>query len=356
MANLYSSNGYINFVKCEALSSTLNIMIGPRNAGKTFGALLHYTRANAPFVFLRTTKAQIDLVFSEELSPFIKINRFDNKRFCPEKIPKSGLIGIYDDFIIDEKGRQEATGSLRAYAFALSQVGATRGFNLDNVDVLLYDEFVAHPGEIIQGKDLQFRKYADIVFTINRTREEEGRKAIKQWLFGNSDDLSNNIIVELNLVSYFIRMKQAGENYLKIPERDISLFLLDDSPKAAELAEKSTLSKIFAGSSYIDMAFRNEFIYDDFSDCFPIDIHPYTPVFIYGKICVYRHKRKQLYYVREIKPDAVFAGVLRYDTDDRGTINAREDHAGIYFCWLAGVVQFDAYDTKLIFLKLYNIR
>ena len=356
MAKLYLESGYIDFIKCEALSSTLNVMIGPRNSGKTIGALLHYTKCSAPFIFIRTTKAQTELVFSENLSPFNKINALQGSRFCVDKIPKSDLIGIYDNYIINEKGQQEVTGNLRGYALALSQVGATRGFNLDNVELLLYDEFVKHPGEVIQGANLQFSKYADIVFTINRDRELSGRPPIKQWLFGNSDDLANNILVSLKLVSYFIRMKQAGENYLKLPERDISLFLMDDSPIAAQLMEVSALSKIFAGSEYLDMALSNEFIHDDFSDCAPQDIHPFNPVFVYDNICIYRHKRKEEYYIREIKPGAAFSGIPRYAADDRGRINAREEHAGLYFCWLAGVVSFDSYNTKLTFFKLYNIK
>lgn len=356
MAKLYLENGFIDFVKCEALSSTLNIMIGPRNSGKTIGALLHFTKCSAPFIFIRTTKAQTELVFSDELSPFNKVNALRGTRFCVDKIPKSDLIGIYDDYRIDEKGCREITGDLRGYALALSQVGATRGFNLDHVELLIYDEFVKHPGEVIQGDKVQFSKYADIVFTINRDRELSGRPPIKQWLFGNSDDLANNILTSLNLVSYFIRMKQAGENYLKLSERDISLFMMDDSPAAARLMETSALSKIFAGTEYLDMALSNEFIHDDFSDCFPQDIKPFNPVFVYGNICVYRHKRKEEYYIREIKAGALFSGIPRYANDDRGRINAREDHAGLYFCWLAGVVSFDSYTTKLTFFKLYNIK
>ena len=169
MANLYDQNGYINFTKCEALSSSLNIMIGARNSGKTFGALLHYTRVGVPFVFLRTTKAQVDLVFNQELSPFNKLNQLKGTRYCVEKIPKSNLIGIYDDYEYTDEGKMIITGSLRGYCMALSQIGATRGFNLDQVRVLIYDEFVFHAGEVVQGKDQQFLKYADIIFTINST-------------------------------------------------------------------------------------------------------------------------------------------------------------------------------------------
>lgn len=356
MAALYQPSGYIDFIKCEALSSALNIMIGPRNAGKTFSALLHFTRVGVPFAFMRTTKTQIDLVFSPEMSPFNKLNDYEGTKYWPEKLPKTDLIGIYDNYEIDEKGKVQVSGSLRGYCFSLSQVGATRGFNLDQVQVLIYDEFVAHAGEMIQGKNQQFQKYADIVFTINRTRELEGKPVIKQWLMGNSDDLSNNILCELGLVRTIINMKKAGENYIKLPERDISIFLLDDSPVAQVLSDHSALSKIFAGSEYVDMAFKNEFIHDDYSDCYPIDIHPYAPLMRYGNIVIYQHKRKEGYYVREVRPDAVFNGIPSYAQDSRSTLQAREDFAGIYFCWLVGIVSFDSYETKLKFMKLYNIK
>ena len=86
MAKLYLPNGFLDFDKLEKLSSTLNIVIGARNSGKTYGALLHFTGAGRPFVFLRTQKSQIDLVFSDELSPFNKLNRDLSTRYIVDKV------------------------------------------------------------------------------------------------------------------------------------------------------------------------------------------------------------------------------------------------------------------------------
>lgn len=355
MANIYLQSGFIDFGKLSALSGTLNIVLGPRNAGKTYGALLHYTQARVPFVFMRTGKSQIDLVFSEDLSPFNKLNADTGSRYCPEKIKGSGgLIGIYDNYTVDDNGKH-AAGELTGYCLSLAQVGATRGFNLDKVEVILYDEFVKHQGEIIRNADKQFTMYADIVFTLNRAREIEGRLPIKQWLFGNSDDLSNNILIELQLVNTIINMKLKHENYRKLPDRDIAIFLLDDSPVAAKLRDTSKLSKIFAGTSYLDMAYGNEFINDDFSDCKPMSISSFNPVFVYGKIAVYRHKNKDMYYVRSVKDSYVFNGIPVYATDVQGTINAKENHAGLYFSWLAGIVFFETYNVKVRFLQLFDV-
>ena len=88
MANLYLPNGFIDFARMEKLAGTLNIVIGPRNAGKTYSALLHFTGAGRPFIFLRTQKSQIDLVFSEELSPFNKLNRDLSTRYIVDKVDK----------------------------------------------------------------------------------------------------------------------------------------------------------------------------------------------------------------------------------------------------------------------------
>lgn len=354
MAKLYLPNGFLDFDKLEKLSSTLNIVIGARNSGKTYGALLHFTGAGRPFVFLRTQKSQIDLVFSDELSPFNKLNRDLSTRYIVDKVDKSGLIGVYDDYS-EKDGVRIPGGKLIGYCLALSQVGATRGFNLDDVDVLIYDEFVAHPGEVVRSSNKQFTMYADIVFTLNRARELSGRPALKQWLFGNSDDLANNILLELKIVNSIIKMRQAGENYLKIPERDISIFLLDDSPAAKRLAKESALSRVFAGSSYNDMAFNNDFVYDDYSDCKAADLHAYQPLFRYGQIVCYEHKRQQSYYLRTVDASAVFAGIPYYPTDARGTTNARECNAWLYFSWLACNVTFDSFATKAKFLKLFAL-
>lgn len=348
MAKLYQESGFIDFDRCEKLASTLNIMIGARNAGKTYGALLHFL-GRAPIVFMRTAKTQIDLVFSENLSPFNSINNDTGSCYVAEKTKGSDIVRIIDD---PPNGNRKLCG----YCLALSQVGATRGFNLDDVEILLYDEFVRHPGESTRFADKQFTMYADIVFTLNRAREIQGRPAIQQWLLGNSDDLTNDILQELGVVNVILSMKERKENYRKLPDREISIFLLDDSPVAARLHSEGILSKIFKGTSYLDMAYANAFIHDDFSDCRPQDLHGYNPVFIWDRIAVYKHKRKDLFYIREVVQGTNFNGIPSYTGDNRGTINAREDHAWLYFCWLECLITFDSYATKARFMALFDIQ
>ena len=354
MARLYQDNGFLDFDVLEEKAACLNLVIGPRNSGKTYSALLHQ-RGRTPFVFLRTAKTQIDLVFSEEMSPFNKINRDRGSRFFCAPISKSGLIGIYDDFVEDDKGRLVPDGDLVGYCLALSQIGATRGFNLDNVETLIYDEFVLHPGESTRFAKRQFTMYADLVFTLNRARELEGRPAIRQWLLGNSDDLTNDILQGLQVVDTIIGMRRSGQNYVRLPDRDIAIFLLDDSPVAKRLNDTGALSRIFKGSDYLDMAYGNRFIYDDDSDCQRLDLHGYAPDFVWDGLVFYRHKRQSRYYVRRAAEGAAFSGIRTYSGSSRDTINAREDHAHLYYYYLDCLITFESYSVKARFFELYDI-
>lgn len=352
MANLYNKDGWIDFDKLNRLSSTLNIVIGPRNAGKTYGKLLYNHQHNIPYVFLRTTQKQIDTVFLDNLSPFEKINHDTGSRYCCARLPKSSIIGVYEDYT-ETDGKRKPTGKPVNYCAALMQIGSVRGFNLDTIPELIYDEFVKHPGEIIQNYNKSALMYFDIMSTLNRAREINGRPAIKQWLFGNSDNLGVPLLQELRLIRPIMSMLQAGENFRKIKEREISIFICNDSPAARRLKEISTIAKIIDGTDYAEMAYHNAFVYDDFSMCEPQPIGQYNPIAVIGKIMLMEHKTKDLYYVRRYEGNV--SGVRQYSDSVTGRELFRVEFGYLYYWLLNDSIYFSAYSEKLYFKALLKV-
>lgn len=356
MANLYTKEGWLNFDRVLALSSTLNVIIGARNSGKTYSTLDYLLSHEKRFVFVRTTKTQVDTIFTADLSPLTKLNESNATRYFPEKLPRSGITAIYSDYETDGKtGRTHGTGGIVGYAVALAQIGSMRGFEMPMLEALVYDEFVRHPGEVDRVGDKQFSMYSDLVFTLSRAREVTGKEPIKQFLLGNADDLSNPLISGFGLVETIIKMRQSRENYVKLQNRPISIFLLDDSPVAVRMREESELASLFHGTIYYDMALNNEFVYDDYSDCKPQALNAYSPLFAWGRVLVMRHKRVDRLYVRSLPDRHGLDGVPVYTSTERGAEQARLAFPSVYYLWLSGNIIFDTYETKISFRKLYQL-
>lgn len=352
MAKLYTEEGWLDFDKFTRLSSTFNVVLGPRNAGKTYGKMLYNHVYKIPYVFMRTTKKALSAVFTPEMSPFEKLNNDIGSRYICTSIPRTDIIAVYGDYK-EKEGKRQPSGPVVNFCLALTDIASIRGFNLDQVEEVVYDEFVKHPGEVIQNYKDSARMYMDIIFTINRSRELAGRPPLKQWLFGNSDNLAVPILYELGLVNRIISMRLSNENYLKIPERDISIFLCDDSPSAARMAEESSLSKVFQGTDYLDMAVKNEFIYDDFDNCRMEPIKKYVPEFTVAGIMVMSHKKEDRFYVRPYNGYA--AGVTNYGGTKREVENCRQENAYLVYYYMEGLILFSTYNEKVRFKRIFNI-
>lgn len=353
MAKLYTRDGWLDFDKLERLSSTLNIVIGPRNAGKTYGKMLYNHNHGIPYIFMRTTQKQIDTIFINEFSPFGALNRDVGSRYFCKMLPKSNVAAVYTDYT-EKDGKEIPKGKPVNYAVSLLQVGSIRGFNLDYVPELIYDEFIKHPGEIIQNYGKSDVMYFDIIMTLNRAREMRGQRPLKQWLFGNSDNLGVPILQSLRLIRVIMSMLENGENYRKLPERDISIFLCMDSPAARKMKEISAIEKIITGTDYAAMAFENNFVNDDFSGCQPQPIGQYTPLAVIGRVMLMEHKTKDLYYVRAFDSD-VINGVRVYKNTAAGRELFRNDYGFLYFHYLNDGILFSSYTEKLFMRDLLKI-
>jgi len=352
MAKLYDKNGWIDFDRLNKLSGTLNIVLAPRNSGKTFGKMLYNHNKGIPYIFMRTTQQQIDTVFVNELSPFEKLNRETGSRYICSKLPGLPVTAVYSDYTENEEGKRKPVGAPVNFCMALLQVGSIRGFNLDYIPELIYDEFVKHNGEIIRNYGKSDLMYFDAIVTLNRARELSGLPPIKQWLFGNTDNLAIPILQSLHLINTIIGMRNNYENYRKLPN-GIAIFLCDDSPAAKRLSEISNVAKMLEGTNYYEMAYKNSFVYDDMSDCNIQAIGQYKPVAIISDLMLMEHKYKDLYYIRAYTGDC--NGVTLYPPGKAGKDRFKMEYGFLYFWFINGNLIFSDYDTKIKFLHLIDV-
>ena len=121
---LYNSLGYANMRDIILQSETPFILvIGGRGTGKTYTSLLTLLEEQIPFIYLRRTSAQMELVSREEFSPIVRIGSDLGMSLVCAPLSKyaSGVYMLGDD--------GKPLGGAIAYNMALSTIANARSFD-----------------------------------------------------------------------------------------------------------------------------------------------------------------------------------------------------------------------------------
>lgn len=274
----YTPDGYVDFPAIRALGLPWNFLIGGRGIGKTFGALSDVLLNDIPFMFMRRTQAQADLINKPEFSPFKSINRTLHYDIVTKPLSKYNS-GFYQ--VEGEEAR------LIGYTGALSTISNIRGFDASDVRVLIYDEFIPerHERPIKNEAAALFNAYE----TISRNRELYGESPLQVFCLANANDPANAIFMELGLVNRVVSMMNRGQDVSIDRERGFGIFLFHDSP-ISEGKKNNALYKLTAGSDFERMALGNEFTQVDNKRVKSRPLREYKPVVTVGELTIYTHK------------------------------------------------------------------
>lgn len=280
---LYLNSGYLNFDFILAQKQPFNFIVGGRGTGKTYGVLSKAAAGElGKIVYMRRTQAQADIISKPEFSPFRSID----DEITVKPVTKYNA-GIY-------KGE---SGEPLGYIVALSTISNLRGFDMSDVDTLIYDEFIAerHERPIKQEGTAFLNCYE----TINRNRELQGRKPLTVICLANANNLSNPVFIELGLVSKAEKMERDKQEFSILPKRGIALFVLTESP-ISQAKSETAIYKLTAGSEFYRMSIDNDFRLDR-EGCGALPIKEFIPICTINNLTFYRHKSSALYYVADFK-------------------------------------------------------
>ena len=279
MKKLYLDSGYVNMDYLMSLDYPFIIICGARGTGKTYGALKYIMEENAPFILMRRTQGETDLITSPEMSPF-------------KALPNGGEIITkpltkYNGAIY----RGEDPTPI-GYTMALSTISKVRGFDASEVRYIIYDEFVPekHVSKIRHEGDAFFNAYE----TVNRNRELNGEQPVKAVLLSNSNNLFNPICTELQVIKDLAEMAKTGKEIRLLPKRGIALVYLQHSPISDRKA-KTALYRAVGDTDFSEMAIQNSFGFDDHM----VKSHPLrvlSPVIQVKELVVYKIKGSHDYY------------------------------------------------------------
>lgn len=261
------------------------LTVGGRATGKTYNALLDCLENKRTFFFIKRTIKDVDnLCRREKLNPFRAINRDTGREI--KLVPESEGFGYFQDENEDVIG----------YVGALSGIGKFTGFDLYDVDWLIFDEYIPRKWDRFLYTEGQM--LLDLYMTVSRDRELKGRKALKLICLANATTLSNPVNDALQVTDTMADMMAAGDDIRYIKDREIVIHILQHSDVSEEL-KKTAFYKGVNGTKFGSMAFDNAFSNDDFSLIGKQSLKGYRCKckFVYQNQLYYLFKKGSCYYI-----------------------------------------------------------
>lgn len=332
--NLYTDQGYLDMGAVISAPYPFIIVVGARGCGKTYGALKNVLEDNIRFIYLRRTKAILDVITDRRFSPFKKLNEDLHRDIQPE-ISKG--YGMYKDM---------DTGDLIGYAAALSTIANLRGFDGSDIELMIYDEFIPEPTEIVRFNE--FSAFTNAYETINRNREFEGRPPLKAVLLSNSDLLYSTIVSGFHLSDTLVQMQEEGLEWVEFSP-DI-LLVRPDSVKFKEQKQDTALYRVTQGTEFQEMSLHNMFIVQDRERVKYRPLKEFNVVCCYNGMYIYKHKTDSTYYVcrRGSGTPKVYQNT---DADNR---RFKREQMAIWRAFLRKKVYFETVDVQTDFLEVYK--
>lgn len=324
---IYQENGYLNIEHIINDKHTFNFIIGARGVGKTFGALSYCYHNEIKFIYLRTRAEQVKKLSNPAFNPFKAIN----DEYGTDIVVNSKKTGGITQFIDYDKN------VIIGYMLPLSTFSNFRGFDLSDIDVIIYDEFIPERDE------RPLKNQASILWnayeTSNRNRELKGKKPIKLLCMSNANTIFNDIFLDLKLTKTVYDMQRKKRTYYYDDERDLSVYCLFDSP-ISEKKKTTALYKLTAGSEFQDMAIDNTYSIDNESLIRSFNMSGFRPVCAIGE-CFFYVNSENIYYMTTFRK-GVFSKT--YGVEDNAILNFKHNQ---YQIWIAFL------NEKLFFEDIY---
>jgi hypothetical protein len=342
--NIYQDSGYIDIRKILSLGLAFNFIVGGRATGKTYTSLETVIEDNIKFIYMRRTQSQADLINKPEFSPYKSLNRDFGWNIGTETISKYNA-GFYNQ--VKQDDAYISQGAPLGYTCALSTISNMRGFDASDVDLLVYDEFIAEKHERpLKNEGMAFLNAYE---TINRNRELNGRKPLQVLCLANANDLANSIFMELKLVRKAEQMRRKKQEVYIDRERSIGLFILDKSP-ISQQKKTTALYRLTGGSNFERMSLDNDFSGEDIGRIASRPLAEYRPIVSIGEITLYEHKSKRTFYISTHKTGSP----ITYGNGDAERARFRRIYQWIWDEYMENNIEFEEYLCEILLTKVFN--
>lgn len=200
-----SKSMFYNWRKIDGYNAPINIVIGQRGVGKTFGkvkdALRNFVDSGGRFVYVVETLEDVKVLsqnkgerFFASLKEFYENGESKRSKRYYEAL-FSGCVDDGETDLVDDDNNKIRGGTIRigdetcGYIIAINSYGQLKKNNFVNIDYIIIDEFIPEEIDITHLKIA--RKIASVVQTVAR------RQNVKIYMMGNSIRLDDLLLVKL---------------------------------------------------------------------------------------------------------------------------------------------------------------
>lgn len=342
----YLVDGWIDWGSMLPQLFTYTWMWGGRGIGKTYGCLEQF-RLDHPkkFMLMRRTQPQIDMLWKPIFNPFADLDRQRDVHTC---IVKDGSVGIfYDGYVDPESNEVKPQGKPLGIAVAMSVMHNLRGIDMSDIDVVIYDEFIpeAHARNTIKN---EYEALLNVLETIGRNRELQGRPPLQFIGLTNSNQLGNAYFLGLGVIRVVQKMIDKKTEVWTDPDRGLMLIQVTHSP-ISEKKKGTALYKLAGQGAFSDMSLGNEYTEDVCSHQGSFPLQEVVPQCAVGEICIYRHKSKPLWYVTS----HISGSPGRYGADDTSLRRFKKEWWMLWVDYLSYRVVFQDILCEILFKKYF---
>lgn len=232
-------NIFYDYQRILSYNALLNFIIGERGVGKSYGAKKYvakrFIKKGKQFVYLRRYKTELKQAMMKNGNPVF----FEQIKNDPE-LKNHKLSNKNDTMYID--------GNLCGFAMPLSVANILKSSSYENVDTIIFDEFIIDKGNYhyLQNEVIQL---LDVIETVARLRD------IRVLFLGNAISITNPYFTFFNLsLPYNSDIKTFKDgliavNYIK-------------NLKYREVKKTTRFGKLIDGTEYGKYAIDNEFLRD----------------------------------------------------------------------------------------------
>ena len=226
---------YYNYDRIISYNSLLNILIGERGVGKTYGASKlvtnNFIKKKRQFIYLRRYKTELSKAIKKFFQPLIK-----NEEFKGHTLEVKG-----NTFIIDDE--------VAGYGVTLSTAQQLKSTNFNDVYYIIFDEFLIEPGQGYYLKN-EVLSFLGLIETIGRMRD------IKIFMLANA-------VTEVNPYFLFFDLTLPYNNDIKLFKDGMILLQYMRNTAYREAKKQTKFGKLIAGTEYDEYATYNKFSDDN---------------------------------------------------------------------------------------------
>lgn len=342
MNDLYLPEGWLNFEYIQDQEAWMIVIIGKRQVGKTYGALLNMLKYDKRFILLRRTTAELDTISATpDLNPFkvfepeYHVGLFKHGRFCEIRHYLTDPDGVI------EQGKQ------LGIATSLSQIAAIRGFNGSAFTDLVFDEFIPEKGVVTRKTEGD--AFLNAYVTISGNRELSGKPPLRCWLLANTNNIRSSVLDALNLTDDILYARRKGKEIFTTD--DGVLLIQPSSEKITELRKETALMKrVNAKGEFYKMAIENEWSYDESPFIRTLSLKGMKVLFNYDDT-IFCWEGDQGFYVCR----APGKGGIKYEGSKTGREQLQLQMGSLIDAYYAGLVFFADLRCQSIFQTIFNI-